>query len=107
MKKNIRKQFPTVAHISPQELSDWLSSRDKTKPILLDVRQAAEFSVSHLRDAKLASSAKQAVGIIQASDGQRPIVVYCSVGYRSSKLAAKLQERGFQKVFNLEGSIFE
>ena len=37
----------------------------------------------------------------------RPIVVYCSVGYRSSILARKLQDMGFTKVYNLEGSIFK
>jgi rhodanese-related sulfurtransferase len=107
LKKQIRMQFPTVEHVSPQELSTWLSSSDSTKPILLDVREPDEFSVSHLRNAKLASSEKQAVDIIQALDTQQPVVVYCSVGYRSSKLAAKLQARGFQSVYNLEGSIFE
>lgn len=37
----------------------------------------------------------------------RPIVVYCSVGYRSSILARKLQDKGFTNVYNLEGSIFK
>ncbi|MHC4140171.1 MAG: rhodanese-like domain-containing protein [Planctomycetota bacterium] len=35
------------------------------------------------------------------------IVVYCSVGYRSSILARKLQTLGFKKIHNLEGSIFK
>ena len=40
-------------------------------------------------------------------DPDRSIVVYCSVGYRSSILAEKLQDMGFTKVYNLEGSIFK
>jgi len=35
------------------------------------------------------------------------VVVYCSVGYRSSALAEKLQRAGFTNVVNLEGSIFQ
>jgi hypothetical protein len=35
------------------------------------------------------------------------IVVYCSVGYRSSVLARKLQDMGVTRVYNLEGSIFK
>jgi rhodanese-related sulfurtransferase len=40
-------------------------------------------------------------------DPDRPIVVYCSVGYRSSILAGKLQDMGFKEVYNLEESIFK
>jgi len=36
----------------------------------------------------------------------RPIVVYCSVGLRSSDLAEGLRARGFTAVHNLEGGIF-
>ena len=36
----------------------------------------------------------------------RTVVVYCSVGYRSSQLARRLQRAGFTNVMNLEGSIF-
>ena len=37
----------------------------------------------------------------------QPIVVYCSVGYRSEKVTEKLQNAGFQQVSNLYGGIFE
>jgi len=46
-----------------------------------------------------------AVKTAVASNAQ-PIVVYCSVGYRSSALAEKLARAGMTNVFNLEGSIF-
>jgi len=36
-----------------------------------------------------------------------PIVVYCSIGYRSEKIGEKIQKLGFTKVYNLYGSIFE
>ena len=35
-----------------------------------------------------------------------PIVVYCSVGYRSSKMARRLKELGRTKVSNLDGAVF-
>ena len=34
------------------------------------------------------------------------VVAYCSVGYRSARLAAALRDRGLADVHNLEGSIF-
>ena len=36
-----------------------------------------------------------------------PIVIYCSVGYRSEKVTEKLIENGFTNVKNLYGGIFE
>jgi 3-mercaptopyruvate sulfurtransferase SseA len=35
-----------------------------------------------------------------------PIVVYCSVGYRSAGVVQALQAQGFSEVYNLKGSIF-
>ncbi|MBU0695313.1 MAG: rhodanese-like domain-containing protein, partial [Bacteroidetes bacterium] len=35
------------------------------------------------------------------------VVVYCSVGYRSEKIAEKLIHDGYKNVFNLYGGIFE
>ena len=39
------------------------------------------------------------------SSDQR-IVLYCSVGHRSSELAQFLMKKGYTEVYNLEGSIF-
>jgi len=36
-----------------------------------------------------------------------PIVVYCSVGVRSARLARALSATGAKQVFNLRGGIFE
>jgi 3-mercaptopyruvate sulfurtransferase SseA len=46
---------------------------------------------------------------VQALDtlgAKTPIVVYCSVGYRSAGVVQALQTRGFSRVYSLEGSIF-
>lgn len=100
----IHFKFPQVQHISPIELANWLERSDD-RPILLDVRKAEEYQVSHLAGAQLASS--QTEKLQAQSDWQhRAIVLYCSVGYRSARLAAKLQSMGFDRVWNLEGSIF-
>ncbi|NBP69657.1 MAG: rhodanese-like domain-containing protein, partial [Cytophagia bacterium] len=40
-------------------------------------------------------------------DKKTPIVVYCSVGYRSEKVTEKLKQAGFTNVSNLYGGIFE
>jgi rhodanese-related sulfurtransferase len=98
----LQTQFPSVKSLSIVELADWLKQDDR--PLLLDARTPAEYQVSHLPGAQLASQdlledAKEALAA-------QPIVVYCSVGYRSAQLTAKLQEKGLEQVFNLKGSIF-
>jgi rhodanese-related sulfurtransferase len=104
LKKLIQAQFPSVKSLSIMELANWLKRDDA--PLLLDARTPAEYEVSYLPGARLVTEDwledPQKLGAIH----DRPIVVYCSVGYRSAKLAAKLQEKGLQQVFNLEGSIF-
>ncbi|HIC31201.1 MAG TPA: rhodanese-like domain-containing protein, partial [Flavobacteriaceae bacterium] len=35
------------------------------------------------------------------------IVVYCSIGIRSAKIAQQLKDEGYTNVFNLYGGIFE
>ncbi|MER3327952.1 MAG: rhodanese-like domain-containing protein, partial [Candidatus Kapaibacterium sp.] len=44
---------------------------------------------------------------VQEISKDSKIVVYCSVGYRSEKIAEKLQGAGYTDVSNLYGGIFE
>eukprot|EP00051_Salpingoeca_urceolata_P019012 m.272258 g.272258 ORF g.272258 m.272258 type:complete len:159 (-) comp19329_c0_seq23:24-500(-) len=83
-------------------------------PILLDVRKPEEYEVSHLHGAIRIDSDVDPATLRQTLEPVykpgTPVVCYCSVGYRSSKLAAKLQnEEWLQKedVYNLQGSIFK
>lgn len=115
----IRLRFPQVKRIAIAELAAWLNQaslsqesldqeslgQDGDRPIVLDARTAAEYQVSHLATAQLVPHPVEELQ--RRSDWkQRPIVLYCSVGYRSARLAAQLQEIGFDRVWNLEGSIF-
>lgn len=102
----IRDKFPAVPQISTAELSNWFESQDKDTPILLDVREPEEYAVSHLAGARRASDLQSALALLGDTPKDRPIVVYCSVGYRSSRLAEELREKGYGRVQNLEGSIF-
>jgi rhodanese-related sulfurtransferase len=100
----VRRRFPGVRQISTRELAEWLASKDREHPLLVDARTEEEYGVSHLAGARRAGDVESVRRL--ATDATRPIVVYCSVGYRSSALAERLQRAGFTKVFNLEGSIF-
>lgn len=73
---------------------------------ILDSREQQEFNISHLDGALHVGytnfNVKQ-TGKLLTKD--IPIVIYCSIGYRSEKIAEQLLKEGFQ-VYNLYGGIF-
>lgn len=106
LKLLIRFQFPTVEEIDCNQLAQLLSDSAKPRPLLLDARSQAEYAVSHIETAVRIDPLTEdlaAVAIFQ----DRPIVVYCAVGYRSAKLAQKLEEGGMKCIYNLSGGIFQ
>ena len=40
---------------------------------------------------------------IESVDKSKPVIVYCKSGGRSAKCALKLAEKGFEKIYDLEG----
>lgn len=105
IKAIVRATFPTVRQISINAL---VQQRETMPggPLLIDVRPPAEFAVSHLRGALNLRALDE---ISHAVKETRPAetILYCSVGYRSSKLAQQLQEQAGLAVANLEGAIFQ
>lgn len=105
MERTVRRRFPDVRQLSTQDLSSWLKS-NRPKPVLLDVREPAEFSISHLPGARHVEPDTPVEKLASTLPKDTPIVTYCSVGWRSSDFAQKLQKAGYKNVQNLEGSIF-
>ncbi len=103
---SIRKLVPVVPQMSPAELAAWLRDSNRAQPILLDVRSQEEYAVSHLAGAQCVAPSTKASEIAQRIQKDQPLVLYCTAGYRSSKLAARLMKSGFTNVHNLEGAIF-
>ena len=107
VKQLVRDKFPTVNQLSVGDYRKEIQLSENNSHVLLDVRDKEEYEVSHISGAKLSPSVRRAVAILKGKPRDTKIVVYCSVGYRSSSLAAKLIKRGYTNVHNLEGSIFE
>lgn len=102
---HIRKRFPSVRQLSTRLLDEWMTGANESpRPLLVDARPEAEFAVSHLRGAQRFVSIEMVKAAL--STNAQPVVVYCSVGYRSSALAKKLAKAGLTNVSNLEGSLF-
>lgn len=104
----VARDFADVPLVSGDTLARRLAG--PRPPVLLDVRAPAEFAVSHLPGARrvepLAGDEPALPPDVLALARDTPVVVYCSVGYRSGALAARLVEAGFTDVANLRRGIF-
>lgn len=75
--------------------------------LILDTRELNEYLTSHLPGAVHLGYDNPKWETLKSIDSEKEIVVYCSIGYRSEKIGEKLKKKGFNKVRNLYGSIFE
>ncbi len=95
-----------LKHDVPEISTDSLS-KIKNSVLLLDAREWEEYNVSHLSNAKYVGYKDFNINSLEQTNKNQPIVVYCSVGYRSEKITKKLMDAGFTNVQNLYGGIFE
>jgi rhodanese-related sulfurtransferase len=91
----------SVKTISPSDL------KRQSNVLILDARERSEYDVSHLPNAVFIGYNSFEKKTLDSVPKDKPIVVYCSIGYRSEKIGEKLKKMGYTKVYNLYGSIFE
>lgn len=101
----IAERYPGVPQMTTVLLAETLDA-GRRPVVLLDAREAEEYAVSHLAGAHHAPTVDEATRVIRDSPPDALVVAYCSVGVRSSALAARLRERGIAEVHNLQGSLF-
>ena len=90
-------------NLSPAEATLLMNREDA---LVLDVRESGEWSTGHIPGARhitLAQLDKRMSEIEKFKD--RPIIICCASGNRSSSACGRLKKGGFQKVFNLSGGI--
>ncbi len=114
---SLLEQLVALKYSAPQiEIDSFarrIASQDRTRLLILDVRSPNEFAVSHIQDAIRVDPditgngfARTFADTIKGKD----LIFYCSVGYRSSILLARVQqhalEAGAISLANLRGGIF-
>lgn len=100
------RKFPAVLWLDPDELALWRSDSSRAQPLLLDARTPAEYAVSHLDGATRIDPRRPVLRGLSGFSRDTPVVVYCTVGYRSARVAQWLRRQGFRTVYDLAGGIF-
>ena len=74
--------------------------------IWLDARESKEYEVSKIENSIWVGYDDFALSRVSEIEKDKEIIVYCSIGYRSEKIAEKLKKAGYENVKNLYGGIF-
>ncbi|MBK8919339.1 MAG: sulfurtransferase [Betaproteobacteria bacterium] len=93
-----------MLQVTPRQLADWLADASRTAPLLLDVREPAEYEICHLEGACLVPMREIPARIAELDPG-RDTVVICHHGGRSLQVALYLEKNGFGRVHNLQGGV--
>ena len=93
----------SVPEVSVESTNGMLDSYD----VILDTRAKSEYDVSHIRGAYFISYDNFEIEKLSKINKDSKVLIYCSVGYRSEKIAEKMKEAGYTDVANLYGGIFE
>lgn len=92
-----------MREITAIELKDYLGG-DEPTPLLLDVREPAEFDICHIEASQLLPMGQVAAAMDELPRDQA-IIVICHHGIRSYSVAMYLEQQGFEQMMNLTGGI--
>jgi rhodanese-related sulfurtransferase len=104
----VSRHYP-VPELTSDQLKPLMARGDV---VLFDVREPAEFDVSHIRGARRIDpglAARSFMELMGSDLKGKQLVFYCSVGVRSGQMAQMLQstfEAKGARAFNLRGGIF-
>lgn len=90
------------ANVTSKQAQALLSKNSKI--VLLDVRTPDEYRQAHLKGSLLIPLG-ELNRRAQEIPRDRPVLVYCAVGARSSSAASFLSSRGYREVYNMTDGI--
>ena len=99
-----------IDHVRPAQLSAWFASAPAgSQPVVLDVREPWELQTASVRPEDGFELVAIPMGELPARlaelDRTRPIACLCHHGARSLRVAAFLQQNGFDQLANITGGI--
>ena len=93
-----------IATITAEALHKNLEAKSDHPPLVVDVREPAEFEASHIDGALLAPLATVEENLAQIPK-DREIVLVCRSGRRSGLAYQRLAARGYTRLWNMTGGM--
>ena len=88
--------------------TEWVKLHDETeKSVIIDVRTDDEFSTGYIGGAVNIDfyMRNEFISEIDKLDKSKSYFIYCKSGGRSGQTCELMKQKGFKKVYNLEGGI--
>lgn len=93
----------TVSHLTPAEATLLMNREDA---LVLDVRETGEWGTGHITGARHITLAQLEKRLSELDKfKEKPIIVVCATGNRSSSACGQLKKHGFAKVYSLGGGV--
>ncbi len=92
-----------AANLTPAEATLLMNREDA---LVLDVRETGEWGTGHITGARHITLAQLEKRLSELDKfKEKPIIVVCATGNRSSSACGQLKKHGFAKVFSLGGGV--
>jgi rhodanese-related sulfurtransferase len=105
-KKDFNSYINTYYNFSVDTISVDGLKKIQDQVQLIDARSEIEYSTSKIKGAMLVDYDNPLTTNLKLNKSDT-IVVYCTIGYRSEKIAERFKKEGYKKVYNLYGGIIK
>jgi rhodanese-related sulfurtransferase len=103
-KKTTNKQ--NKAMFQNLNVNEFEQGMTQNEAVIIDVRTPMEYNEGHIRNSKLIDiSDRDFENQLEKLDKSKAYYVYCRSGGRSSSASQIMIEKGFTKVYNLQGGM--
>jgi len=79
--------------------------RFEEKAVIIDVRMPVEFRKERIENSVNIPVSKTEKRISASAGFESVLLIYCTTGYRSIRVASKYYDLGYHNIYNLEGGI--
>lgn len=107
LRRLVQARFPQAPQWTADDADTRLRQASSPPILVVDIRPAPEFAVSHLPGARNMASGRLLEELRSFGNQQSTVLVYCAVGYRASACVTHLRAAGLKNCYNLDGGIFE
>lgn len=107
LRRLVQARFPQAPQWTSNNADARLRLQSSPPILVVDIRPASEFAVSHLPGARNMASGRLLEELRRLGNQESAVLVYCAVGYRASACVTELNAAGFKNCCNLDGGIFE